>query len=35
LIRTPDVAQEIIRATKEGIRDWANGLTLESLPELK
>lgn len=35
LIRTPQLAQEIVRATRQGIQDWANGLTLEDLPELK
>lgn len=29
LIRTPDVARAIVRATKRGIEEWANGLTLE------
>ncbi len=31
LIREPKLAQEIIRATKQGVEDWANGLTLEEL----
>ncbi len=31
LIRVPDVAQAIIRATQQGVRDWANGQTLEAL----
>lgn len=35
LIRTPDIAQDIVRATRKGIQDWANGITLEQLPELK
>lgn len=35
LIRTPDIAQEIIRQTQQGIQDWANGATLDTLPELK
>lgn len=35
LIRTPDIAQAIFRATRQGIQDWANGLTLDDLPELK
>lgn len=30
LIRTPDVAQAIVRATKQGVRDWVNGQTPES-----
>ncbi len=31
LIRAPELAQEIIRATQQGVRDWANGQTLEDL----
>ncbi|MBE3565568.1 MAG: tRNA-dihydrouridine synthase [Thermogemmatispora sp.] len=31
LICTPDLAKEIIRATQRGVRDWANGQTLEDL----
>ena len=31
LIRVPDIAKEIIRATQQGVRDWANGHTLEDL----
>ncbi len=31
LIRVPDTAKEIIRATQQGVRDWANGHTLEDL----
>ncbi|MBX5451975.1 tRNA dihydrouridine synthase, partial [Thermogemmatispora sp.] len=31
LIRTPELAKEIIRATQRGVRDWANGQTLEDL----
>jgi len=31
LIGIPDTAQEIIRATQQGVRDWANGQTLEDL----
>ena len=31
LIRMPDVAKAIIRATQQGVRDWANGHTLEDL----
>jgi tRNA-dihydrouridine synthase len=30
LIKTPDVAQAIIRAVKQGIQDWAAGQSLES-----
>lgn len=35
LILTPDTAQEIVRQTRRGMTDWANGLTLDDLPELK
>ncbi len=35
LILTPDLAQELIRQTQRGIADWANGLSLDDLPELK
>lgn len=31
LIRMPETAREIIRATQQGVRDWANGQTLENL----
>lgn len=31
LIRVPDIAKAIIRATQDGVRDWANGQTLEEL----
>jgi tRNA-dihydrouridine synthase B len=31
LIRVPEKAKAIIRATQEGVRDWANGQTLEDL----
>src|SRR6185312_10730494 len=31
LIRMPDMAKEIIRACQQGVRDWANGQTLEDL----
>jgi tRNA-dihydrouridine synthase B len=31
LIRLPETAKEIIRATQQGVRDWANGQTLEDL----
>ncbi len=31
LIRMPDTAKEIIRACQQGVRDWANGQTLEDL----
>ncbi len=32
LICVPDLAVEIVRATREAIHDWANGKTLEDLP---
>jgi len=31
LIRLPEMAKAIIRATQQGVRDWANGQTLEDL----
>ncbi len=31
LIREPKLAQEIVRATKQGVEDWANGQTLEGI----
>jgi tRNA-dihydrouridine synthase B len=31
LIRMPETAKEIIRASQQGVRDWANGQTLEDL----
>lgn len=31
LIRTPKLAQEIVRQTRQGMLDWANGLTLDDL----
>jgi tRNA-dihydrouridine synthase len=31
LIRVPHIAKAIIRAAQEGVRDWANGQTLEDL----
>ena len=31
LIRLPETAKEIVRATQQGVRDWANGQTLEDL----
>jgi tRNA-dihydrouridine synthase len=31
LIKTPELAHAIIRAVKEGIRDWADGQSLESV----
>jgi tRNA-dihydrouridine synthase len=31
LIRTPELAREIIQAARKGIEDWANGQTLEQI----
>ncbi len=31
LIRTPDLAQEIMRVTRKGMEDWANGQTLSAV----
>ena len=31
LIRMPETAKEIIRAAQQGVKDWANGQTLEDL----
>ena len=31
LIRVPETAKEIIRAAQKGVKDWANGQTLEDL----
>ena len=31
LIRVPETAKEIIRASQQGVRDWANGQTLEAI----
>lgn len=35
LIRTPDLAQEIVRKTKQGVQDWTNGKNMQdtTLPE--
>lgn len=33
LIRTPELAQEIVRATKRGVEDWLNGATLHDIPD--
>lgn len=35
LIQTPQLAQEIVRMTRQGVQDWANGKTMEDagLPE--
>lgn len=35
LIRTPKLAQEIVRATKQGVQDWLNGATIHHCPNLK
>lgn len=35
LIRTPKLAQEIIRQTKAGVQDWVDGKTLDDCPSLK
>lgn len=34
LIRTPKLAQEIIQATKQGVTDWQNGMTLGDCPDI-
>lgn len=34
LIRTPQVAQEIVRAAKRGVRDWMNGATVRNCVDL-
>lgn len=34
LIRTPDLAQRIIRATQEGVREWLNGATVAACNNL-
>lgn len=31
LIKTPDLAQEIVRAAKAGVQDWMNGMTIDDL----
>lgn len=35
LIRTPQLAQELVRAVRAGIQDWVDGKTLDDCPELK
>jgi nifR3 family TIM-barrel protein len=35
LIRTPELAQEIVRAVQAGVQDWVDGKTLESCLGLK
>ena len=34
LIRTPVLAQEIVRATKRGVQDWVNGATVRDCAEI-
>lgn len=34
LIRTPKLAQEIVRATQQGVMDWQNGATVRDCPDL-
>ncbi len=34
LIRTPELAQKIVRATKKGVEEWQNGLTVRDCPDL-
>lgn len=31
LIRTPDIAKEIVRQTQKGVEDWANGRSIEEV----
>ena len=35
LIRTPHLAQEIVRATQRGVQDWLNGATVHDCPDIK
>lgn len=35
LIRTPDLAQTLIVATRAGVQDWCNGATLADCPDLR
>jgi tRNA-dihydrouridine synthase len=35
LIKTPDLALEIIRAVKRGVADWGKGKTIDDCPDLK
>lgn len=35
LIKTPTLAQEIVRATKQGVQDWLNGATVHNCPHIK
>jgi tRNA-dihydrouridine synthase len=34
LIKTPDLAQEIVRAAKQGVLDWQNGKTVADCPDI-
>ncbi|CAN5271000.1 tRNA dihydrouridine synthase DusB [soil metagenome] len=34
LIKTPELAQEIIKATKQGVQDWLDGQTVRDCPNL-
>jgi tRNA-dihydrouridine synthase len=34
LIQTPQLAQEIVRATQQGVRDWVNGATVRDCPDI-
>jgi tRNA-dihydrouridine synthase len=34
LIRTPKLAQEIVRATRHGVQDWLNGATVRDCPDI-
>lgn len=34
LIKTPDLAQEIIKATKQGVEDWVNGQSSQDCPDI-
>lgn len=34
LIRTPDLAQQIIKATQTGVSDWQNGQTVSDCPDI-
>jgi len=34
LIRTPDVAQELVRAAKRGVEMWLNGASLRDIPDM-
>jgi len=34
LIKTPELAQEIVRQTKAGVEDWVNGKTVRDCPDI-